>query len=78
MDFIIPTVGEYVQDTIGHWYQVLEVRSRGYRYKVDQVYVSHNSESGAIRMNSYGYAPVIMGRSDFKFGNDQTDPRYRI
>ena len=64
----VPAMGEYVQDLIGHWYRVLEVQANGWRYRVDQVYVSHNSETGATRYNSYGYAPIIMGRSDFKFG----------
>ena len=65
---VIPNVGEYVQDTIGHWYRVLEVQANGYRYKVDAVYVTHNSESGATQYRSYGYRPVMMGRSEFKFG----------
>lgn len=66
----IPSVGDYVQDTIGHWYQVLDVQRHGYWYIVDQVYVSHNSETGATRYNSYGYRPIAMGRSDFQFGQD--------
>jgi len=60
------TTGEYIQDTIGHWYRVLEVQSQGWRYKVDQVYVTHNSETGATQFRSYGYRPITMGRSDFK------------
>lgn len=67
--FYIPPIGEYVQDTIGHWYKVLEVQANGWRYKVDQLYVSQHSETGATRFNSYGYAPIVMGRSEFKFGN---------
>lgn len=66
----IPSVGEYVQDTIGHWYRVIEVQARGYRFKVDQCYVSHNSENGDTRFNSYGYRPIVMGRSDFKFATE--------
>ncbi len=62
----IPTVGEYIQDRIGHWYRVIEVQANGWRYKVDQVYVSHNSETGATRFNSYGYRPIVMGRSDLR------------
>lgn len=68
--FTIPQIGDEVQDTIGHWYRVLEVQANGWRYKVDQVYVSHNSETGATQFNSYGYRPIIMGRSEFKFGRD--------
>jgi hypothetical protein len=67
---LIPSVGEYVQDTIGHWYRVLEVQAAGWRYRVDQVYVSHNSETGGTWFRSYGYRPIVMGRSDFRFGND--------
>lgn len=66
----VPQVGEYVQDTIGHWYKVLEVQAAGWRFRVDQVYVSHNTETGATRFNSYGYRPVVMGRSEFKFSQD--------
>jgi len=60
------TAGDYIQDTIGHWYRVLEIQAQGYRLKVDQVYVSHNSDNGATKFNSYGYRPIVMGRSDFK------------
>lgn len=63
-----PRVDDYIQDLIGHWYRVLEVQAHGYRFKVDQVYVSHNTETGATRFNSYGYRPIVMGRSDFKLG----------
>ncbi len=66
-NIIIPAVGDYEQDTIGHWYRILEVRAAGWQYRVDQVYVSHNSETGATKFNSYGYAPILMGRSEFKF-----------
>lgn len=62
----IPAVGEYVQDPIGHWYKVLEVQSRGWRYRVDQVYVSHNSETGDTQYRSYGYRPLLVGRSDLR------------
>jgi hypothetical protein len=68
--FYVPRVGEYVQDTIGHWYRILEVQGQGWRYRVDQVYTSHNSESGATRFHSYGYRPVVMGRSEFKFSQE--------
>jgi hypothetical protein len=64
-----PQVGTEVQDIIGHWYRILEVQASGWRYKVDQLYVTHNGETGATQFRSYGYAPIVMGRSDFKFGN---------
>jgi hypothetical protein len=67
---LIPSIGEYVQGIDGHWYKVLEVLRRGQWYQVDQVYVTHNSETGDTRMRSYGYAPIAMGRSDFQFGQD--------
>ena len=66
----LPIVGEYIQDRIGHWYKVLEVQAAGWRYRVDAVYVSHNSETGETRFNSYGYRPVVMGRSEFKIDTE--------
>ena len=63
---MIPVIGAYVQDTLGHWYQVLEVQAEGWRYTVDPVYVSHNSETGAIRFNSYGWGHVVIGRSELR------------
>jgi hypothetical protein len=69
MHMTTPQIGSEVQDIIGHWYRILEVQAAGWRYKVDQLYVTHNSESGATQFRSYGYAPIVMGRSDFKFGN---------
>jgi hypothetical protein len=65
----IPAIDEYVQDTIGHWYRVVEVQASGYRFKVDQLYVTHNSETGDTCMRSYGYRPIVMGRSEFKFAD---------
>lgn len=62
----VPTVGAYIQDTIGHWYQVIEVQAAGWRFTVDAVYVTHNSETGATQFRSYGYRPVVMGRADFR------------
>ena len=62
----IPSVGAYVQDPIGHWYKILEIQSAGWRYKVEQVYVTHNSETGATQFRSYGYRPIVVGRSDLR------------
>ena len=66
MPHYIPAIGEYVQDPIGHWYEVLEVQANGWRFRVDQVYVTQNSETGETRFRSYGYGPIIVGRSDLR------------
>lgn len=66
MTFHIPAVGDYVQDRLGHWYQVLEVQAQGYRFKVSAVYVSHNSETGATRFNRCDSRPFVVGRSDLR------------
>lgn len=71
MAIYIPAIGAYVQDTIGHWYQITEVQAIGYRYRVDQVYVTHNSETGATQYRSYGYRPIVMGRSEFRFAAEE-------
>jgi hypothetical protein len=64
--FFVPAVGEYVQDTIGHWYRIIEVHANGWRYLVDQVYMDTTS----FRFFSYGYGPIVIGRSEFKFGKE--------
>ncbi len=64
----VPAVGTEIQDLIGHWYRVIEVQAAGYRFKVDQIYVTHNSETGGMQFRSYGYRPIVMGRSEFQLG----------
>jgi hypothetical protein len=63
MTMYVPAVGEMVQDIIGHWYRIVEVRAGGWRYLVDQLHEVNGT------LYSYGYAPLLMGRSEFKFGN---------
>jgi hypothetical protein len=65
--FLPFSVDEYVQDTAGHWYRVLEVQALGWRYKVDPVYVSHASDApGEQRYTSRGWRPIVMGLSELK------------
>lgn len=53
-------VGERVQDTIGHWVQILEVQSP-YRFKVKLLL----SDIGG-QLYDPGYRPVIVGRSELR------------
>ena len=66
----VPRIDEHVQDLIGHWYRVLDVQASGWRFKVEQVYVTHDTETGSTQFRSYGDRPIVMGRSDFKFGKE--------
>ena len=59
-----PQVGSLVQDRIGHWYRILDVQANGWRFQVDQVYETPEG------FYSYGYRAILMGRSEFKFSND--------
>jgi hypothetical protein len=56
--------GDLIQDTLGHWYKVVEVQANGFRLKVDQLYRVYSL--GGTPLRSYGRPPIVMGRSAFK------------
>lgn len=55
-----PKAGALVQDTLGHWYRVMEVRANGWRFLVESV---TETPKGFL---SNGYRAIEMGRSEFK------------
>lgn len=55
-----PNAGDMLQDRIGHWYRVLEVKASGWQFICDAIYEMNG------KFYSYGYAPVRMGRSELR------------
>jgi hypothetical protein len=58
----ILTIGDRVQDTIGHWYEILEVQSP-YRFRVRLLLTTIDGQ-----LYDPGYRSVVMGRSELRLG----------